>query len=123
MMKAGTAMKYAIMVFFVGAAFGQQYEIGADIGYGIYRDGTIFSSSETVQAGIRNRFAAGIIIGDEFSDYVSLEYRYLYHDGHPFLQAPGVKADIQGQSDTLTTELLFHFQKRERRLRPFLAGG
>jgi opacity protein-like surface antigen len=123
MMKADTAMKYAIMVFFAGAAFGQQYEIGADIGYGIYRDGTIFSSSETVQVGIRNRFAAGIIIGDEFSDYVSAEYRYLYQDGHPFLKAPGVKADIQGNSDALTAEALFHFKKRDHRWRPYLAGG
>ena len=31
------------------------------------------------------------------------EFRYLYHDGHPFLEAPGVKTDIQGQSDALTS--------------------
>lgn len=116
-------MKYAVLILFAGAAFGQHYELGADIGYGIYRDGTIFSSSETVQAGIRNRFAAGIVLGDEFSDYVSAEFQYLYHDGHPFLQAPGVKADIQGQSDALTYNLLFHFKKRDHRLRPFLEGG
>jgi opacity protein-like surface antigen len=116
-------MKLAVVILFAGAAFGQQYEIGADIGYGIYRDGTIFSSSETVQAGIRNRFAAGIMLGDEFSDYVSAEFCYLYHDGHPFLQAPGVKSDIQGNSDALTYDLLFHFAKRDRRWRPFLAGG
>ena len=63
------------------------------------------------------------LLGDEFSDYVSAEFRYLYHDGHPFLEAPGVKTDIQGQSDALTIELLFHFKPREHRLRPFLAGG
>ena len=116
-------MKYVVLVLFSGAAFGQQYEIGADIGYGFYRNGTIYSASGTAQAGIRNRFAAGIILGDEFSSYVSAEFHYLYHDGHPFLQAPGVKSDIQGQSDALTCELLFHFKTREHRLRPFLAGG
>jgi opacity protein-like surface antigen len=114
---------FLAMLVFSGAAFAQQYEIGADIGYGLYRNGTIFSDSGTAQAGIRNRFAAGIILGDEFSNYVSAEFRYLYHDGHPFLQAPGAKSDIQGQSDALTGELLFHFKTRERRLRPFLAGG
>jgi opacity protein-like surface antigen len=113
----------AVFLLFAGAAFGQQYEIGANIGYGIYRDGSIYSASGTLQAGIRNRFAAGIVLGDEFSKYVSAEFRYLYHDGHPFLQGLGVKADIQGQSDALTAELLFHFKTREHRWRPFLAGG
>src|ERR1035441_8535969 len=90
-------MKYAVVILFAGAAFAQQYEIGANVGYGFYRDGTVFSASGTAQAGIRNRFAAGITLGDEFSNYVSAEFNYLYHDGHPFLQAPGVKSDIQGQ--------------------------
>jgi opacity protein-like surface antigen len=117
-------MKYLVpIVLFSGAAFGQQYEIGANIGYGFYRNGTIFSNSGTVQAGIRNRFAAGITLGDDFSNYVSAEFRYLYHDGHPFLQSGGTKADIQGQSDVLTVGLLFHFKKREHRWRPFLAGA
>src|ERR1019366_9532016 len=109
-------MRYLLpIVFFSAGAFGQQYEIGANIGYGFYRNGTIFPDPETAQAGIRNRFAAGIVLGDEFSDYISAEFRYLYHDGHGFLQAPGVKAEIQGQSDALTMEALFHFKKREQR--------
>jgi len=117
-------MKYAVaLLVLAGTAFAQQYEIGANIGYGFYRDGSIYSGSGTAQAGIRNRFATGIVLGDNISKYVSAEFRYLYHDGHPFLQAPGVKSDIQGQSDALTTELLFHFKTREHRWRPFLAGG
>jgi opacity protein-like surface antigen len=118
-----TGMKYLAVILFFSAAFGQQYEIGANVGYGFYRDGSIYSDYGTAQAGIRNRFAAGITLADQFSKYVSAEFRYLYHDGHPFLQAPGVKSDIQGQSDALTGELLFHFRTREHRLRPFLAGG
>lgn len=116
-------MKYLAGIVVTLAAFGQQYQIGADIGYGFYRNGTIYSAAESAQAGIRNRFAAGIDLGYQFSDYVSGEFCYLYHDGHPFLQAPGVKADIQGQSDALTLELLFHFKPRTRRFRPFAAGG
>ena len=116
-------MKYLVAIVFAGAAFAQQCEIGATIGYGFYRDGSIYSDVGTAQAGIRNRFAAGIVLGTDISEYVSGEFDYLYHDGHPYLQAPGVKADIQGNSDALTLELLFHFKKREHRLRPFLAGG
>jgi opacity protein-like surface antigen len=112
-----------LFVLFAGAAFGQEYEIGADIGYGFYRDGSIYSADGTAKAGIRTRFAAGVILGDEFSDYVSAEFRYLYHDGHPFLQTPTVKTDIQGQSDALAYELLFHFRRRVSRWRPYLIGG
>ena len=120
--------RFCVIVFagafgFAGAAFGQQYEIGTNVGYGWYRDGTIYSDSGTAQAGIRNRFAAGITLGDNLSKYVSAEFRYLYQDGHPYLQARGVNSDIQGQSDALTAELLFHFKPREHRWRPFLAGG
>jgi len=115
--------KYLVAIFFAGTAFGQQYEIGAAIGYGLYRNGSIYSATGTAQAGIRNRFAAGIMLGYEFSEYLSAEFDYLYHDGHPYLQAPGVKSDIQGNSDALTCQFLFHFKKRERRWRPFLAGG
>lgn len=105
------------------AAFAQQYELGADFGYGLYRNGSIYSPSGAVQAGIRNRFAAGLILGDDFSRYVSVEFNYLYHDGHPFLQGAGIKQDIQGQSQTLTPDLLFHFRDRTSRWRPFLLGG
>lgn len=115
--------KYSIVILLAGEAFAQRYEIGAAIGYGFYNNGTIFSTSGTAEAGIRNRFATGIFLADEFSDYVSAEFDYLYHDGHPFLQTPGVKSDIQGNSDALTGALLFHFKRRENRWRPFLAGG
>jgi len=104
-------------------AFAQHYEVGADIGYGFYSKGTIYSSSGIIDAGIRNRFAAGIILGDEFSRYVSAEFLYLYHDGHPYLQGVGVKTDIQGNSDAVTMGLLFHFKDRTHVFRPFVAGN
>ena len=34
-----------------------------------------------------------------------------------------MKSDIQGNSDALTVQMLFHFKTREHRWRPFLAGG
>src|SRR5260370_38936766 len=112
-------MKYLVpILLFSGAAFAQQYEIGASIGYGIYRDGTIFSDSGRAQAGIRNRFAAGIILADDFSNYVAAQFRYLYHDGHPFLQSPNVKAHIQGQSDALTMEFTLRCKNLHKRYRP-----
>src|SRR5215471_18221779 len=109
-------------VLLASAAFGQDVELfqaGALIGYGFYRNGSIFSSEGTAEAGIRNRFAAGILLGYDFQEYVSCEFRYLFHDGHPFLQAPGVKVDIQGQSHALTMGAVFHFRDRTHRWRPY----
>ncbi|HUA60620.1 MAG TPA: outer membrane beta-barrel protein [Verrucomicrobiae bacterium] len=116
-------VRYLAVVLFVAAAWGQQYEIGADVGYGIYHDGTVFSTQGTAAAGILNRFAAGIVFGDEFSDYASAELQYLYQDGHPFLRYAGTRTDIQGNSEAVTYSFLFHFKKQDHRWRPFLEGG
>jgi hypothetical protein len=113
----------AIVFLAAGAAFGQQYEIGADIGYGVYRDGTIYAPGGDARAGIRNRFAAGAVICEDLFDHVSGEVRYQYQDGHPFLSSGGAKQDIQGQSHTLTYDLLFHVKPPQNKIRPFFAAG
>jgi hypothetical protein len=113
----------AIVFLAAGAAFGQQYEIGADIGYGVYRDGTIYAPGGDARAGIRNRFAAGAVICEDLYDHLSGEVRYQYQDGHPFLSSGGAKQDIQGQSHAFTYDLLFHVKPRESRIRPFFAAG
>jgi opacity protein-like surface antigen len=116
-------VRYIILVLFSSTCFAQQYEVGADVGYGVYQDGTIFSSTGTAEAGVRNRFTAGILLGDELTKYISAEFHYLYQDGHPFLDVGGTRVDIQGQSHALTADLLFYFKPRENRWRPFLDGG
>jgi prepilin-type processing-associated H-X9-DG protein len=116
-------MKFWALMLLTAAGFAQPREIGANLGYGVYRDGAIYGWGATAEAGIRNRFAAGIDLGYQFSEYVSGQFNYLYQDGHPFLEAPGVYTEIQGQSQALMLRLLFHFKPRERRWRPFVAGG
>lgn len=100
-----------------------EWEIGASVGYGWYRDGSIYGAGETIQAGIRNRFAAGAVLGEDLYNYISGEFRWLYQDGHPFIQGPGFKTDIQGNSNTFTYDALFYFRPKRRRLRPFVAAG
>lgn len=103
--------------------FDENWEFGGTIGYGIYHNGTVYAPGAEAQAGIRNRFAAGVVIGEDLYEYVSGEIRYLYQDGHPFIRYNGVTTDIQGQSHAITYDLLFHFAKHEKRLRPFVSGG
>jgi len=117
-------MSRRLLLFLISATcYAQQYEVGANIGYGIYRDGTIFSDGATAQAGVRNRFAAGILLGDELTKFIAAEFHYLYQDGHPFLDVAGTRVDIQGQSHPLTADSPFYFKSPEHRWRPFLDGG
>src|ERR1051326_2032232 len=99
------------------------WEFGGAFGYGVYRNGTIFGAGTSADAGIRNRFAAGWVVGEDLYNHLSGEIRYLYHDGHPFLSTSSVKSDIQGQSHAFHYDLLYHPTGRDRRLRPFVAGG
>lgn len=119
----GVGWKWFVVVLAVGACSAQEYEIGGAIGYGWYRDGTIFGPGATAQAGIRNRFAAGFVIGEDLYEHISGEVRYLYQDGHPFLTSGGTNEEIQGQSHAFSYDLLFHVARRERRFRPFVAVG
>jgi hypothetical protein len=107
----------------VGACAAQTYEFGGNIGYGIYRSVRVNAPGAQADAGVRNRFTAGIVIGEDLYEYISGEVRYLYQDGDPFLSAGGVKANIQGQSHTATYDLLFHFKNTDQKLRPFIAVG
>jgi hypothetical protein len=105
------------------AAFAQPYEIGGAVGYGFYRNGTIYSPGVHTQAGIRDRFASGFVFGEDLYGHISGEVRYLYHDGHPFLSGASMKGEIQGQSHAFHYDLLFQTTSRESRLRPFFAVG
>ena len=107
-----------------GACVAQQpYEIGGGIGYGSYHNGSVISSGGTAAAGIRNRFAATAVIGEDHFEHFSGEVRYLYHDGDTFLSSGAVKGNVQAQSHALHYDALFHFKPRRERMRPFLAGG
>ena len=63
------------------------------------------------------------MVGEDLYDYVSGEFRYVYHDGHPFLGSGSARSEIQGQSHTLTYDIVAHAKPRESRLRPFVAAG
>jgi len=100
-----------------------RWEVGGDIGYGIYRNGTIFSSAGTATAGIRNRFTAGAVVAEDLYEHFTGEIRYQYQDGHPFLATGSIAKDIQGQSHTLVYDALFQIKRRSSKIRPFIVAG
>jgi opacity protein-like surface antigen len=113
----------AVLFIAAMAAAAQEWELGADIGYGVYRNGSIFAPGGDATAGVRNRFAAGAVFCEDLYEHISGEIRYQYQDGHPFLSSGSVSKDIQGQSHAFTYDLLFHFKPRDHKIRPFIAAG
>jgi len=112
------------MVALASASAAQNWELGGSVGYGAYRSGTVFGSNgETATAEILNRFTAGAVIGEELYDFISGELRWTYQDGHAVLTAPGVREEMDAHSHAMTYDVLFHFRRREQRLRPFFAAG
>ncbi|MGP8244374.1 MAG: outer membrane beta-barrel protein [Bryobacteraceae bacterium] len=114
----------AIALVLASAGAAQEWEVGGSVGYGAYRSGTVFGSNgQTATAEILNRFTAGAAIGQQVSDLISGELRWTYQDGHAVLTAAGVREEMDAHSHTVTYDVLFHFRRRERRLRPFFAAG
>jgi opacity protein-like surface antigen len=111
-------------VMLVSGGMAQDWEVGGSVGYGAYRSGTVFGSNgQTATAEILNRFTAGAVVADQPYDFISAELRWTYQDGHAVLTAAGVREEMDGHSHTVTYDVLFHFHRRERRLRPFFAVG
>jgi opacity protein-like surface antigen len=110
-------------LFLAVPSLAQQWEMGADIGYGAYRNGSIYSPGGAATAGIRNRFTAGAVVCEDRFEHFSGEIRYQYQDGHPFLSSGAVSKDIQGQSHTFTYDVLFHLKPRTAKIRPYFAAG
>jgi hypothetical protein len=115
--------KSACFFLCAGLCFGQQFEIGAIGGYGIYRDVRVNGAGAEATAGIRNRFAVGALVCEDLYEHFSGEVRYLYQDGDPFLALGGRSGNIQGQSHTFSYDVLFHVRDRDQKLRPYFAVG
>ena len=88
------ALAAIVFVICASSCLAQRYELGGAIGYGVYRNGSIYAPDGKAQAGIRNRFAAGAVFSEDLYDHLSGEVRYLFHDGHPFLSSGGVKTAV-----------------------------
>src|SRR5579872_6022941 len=105
------------------ALWAQRFELSGMVGYGFYHNGSVTGPAGTGQAGITDDIAAGGVLSEDLYEHFSGEVRYLYQGGHPFISTSGFRADMGGESHTVTYDVLFHFRDRDHRMRPFLAAG
>jgi hypothetical protein len=104
-------------------ALAQNWELGIAGGYGLYRNGRIFSPNGTIGAGFRNRFAVSAVLGEELYEHLGGEFRFTYHDGDPFLEGAGAKTNLEGHSHAFNYNLLLHIRRRDRAFRPYVSVG
>lgn len=112
----------ALLVSFAASA-PAQWEVGVAVGYGIYRNASVYAPAGKAAAGFRNRFTVGAVIGEDLYNRVGGEFRYTYQDGDPFVAAAGVKTNVQGQSHAFHYDFLFHVRERGARIRPYAIAG
>ena len=101
----------------------RQWEVGAAGGFGIMRNATISNPSGSASAGMDNRFAAGVVIGQDLYQHLSGEVRYTFRDDDLVLKSGGQKVNMDGESHLIHYDMLLHALRRSSRIRPFAAAG
>jgi outer membrane protein with beta-barrel domain len=100
-----------------------EWEVGGAGGFGFYRNATINNPSGSANAGIDNRFAAGVVIGQDLYQHFSGEVRYTFRDGDLKLSQGSQKVNMDGDSHAIHYDMLFHLLPKSSRIRPFAAAG
>jgi hypothetical protein len=100
-----------------------EWEVGAAGGFGFIRNATINNPTGSASAGFDNRFAAGVVIGQELYQHFGGELRYTFRDNDLVLKGTGQKVNMDGDSHLVHYDLLFHAMGKTSRIRPFAAAG
>lgn len=114
---------FAAAVLMAPPALAQNWETGAAIGFGFYRDATLSGATSTGRAGFGPRFALGAMAGRSLGEHFSIEGRYTLQDGDLEIVSHGMEANLDGAASSFLGELVASPRSRHAFLRPYLAGG
>ena len=104
-------------------AQGREWELGGVVGFGIVRNATISNPSGSVAAGIDNRFAAGVVIGQDLYQHWGGEVMYTFRDDDLVLKSGSQKVNMDAESHLIHYDMLFYPLRRSSRFRPYAAAG
>ena len=100
-----------------------EWEVGAAAGFGFMRNATISNPTGSLSAGFDNRFAAGVVIGQDRYQHFGGEVRYTFRDNDLVLKGAGQKVNMDGNSHLVHYDLLYYALGKSSRIRPFAAAG
>lgn len=113
----------ALMAALPCLALAQQWEVGADAGYGFLRDVSVTSGSLTGKAGFSPGKAFGAVLGNQINRLVGGEIRYTYRADDLRVSSGAAEAAFKAESHALHYDVLVHATPKESPVRPFLALG
>jgi opacity protein-like surface antigen len=101
----------------------RQWELGAAAGFGAMRNATISNPSGSAAAGMDNRFAASVVLGQDLYQRLGGELRYTFRDDDLVLKSGGTKVNMDGESHLMQYDTLFYAVRKGSRIRPYAAAG
>ena len=101
----------------------QQWEVGADGGYGAFRNVPVTAGPVSGSAGFASGYAFGGLLGNEFNRLLAGEIRYTYRADDLRVSSGTTEARAAAQSHALHYDVLIHATSLESKIRPFLAAG
>lgn len=112
-----------VALTFLSACLAQDWELGANGGFGWYIYPTITNAAGSVQAGVSAKGAIGVTLTENMYPHIGGEIHYLFRFGGPQLKADGTQANMSGHTNVITYDFLFYTSSRESTIRPFVSGG
>lgn len=124
-MRPFTVCGVCVVLAPVSACMAQEHEweVGAAGGFGFMRNATISNPTRSVSAGFDNRFAAGVVIGQNCYQHFGGEFRHTFRDDDVVLKGAGQKVNMDGNSNLVLCDLLLYALGKSSRIRPFDAAG
>lgn len=113
----------ALAMSFCFPAPAQNWEVGADAGYGFSRDLRVTAPAATAETGFKSGVAFGAVAGNDMYRYVGGEARYTYRQSDMKLSSAGTSTEFAAESHAVHFDLTLHSKPRGAALRPFLAAG
>ena len=101
----------------------QHWEVGADGGYGVFRDASVTAGTATGKAGFAPGMAVGALLGNQFNRLVGGEIRYTYRADDLRVSSGSTEAKATAKSHALHYDVLIHATSKDSPVRPFLAIG
>ncbi|HLY15776.1 MAG TPA: outer membrane beta-barrel protein [Bryobacteraceae bacterium] len=106
-----------------GMALAGELEIGGAAGFGFYQSATISNADGSASATYGSRFALSGFAEWDFSRWLGIEGRYIFQDGDPKLTSQGLEASLDGQTQAVTAEMVFHATPKGSRWTVFVPVG
>jgi hypothetical protein len=101
----------------------QHWEVGADGGYGAFRDMSVTNGTASGSAGFSSGYAFGALLGSQFNRVAGGEIRYTYQADDLRVSLGSTTVKAKARSQALHYDVLVHATSAESPVRPFLAAG